>query len=79
MRCTETVVSVQNVLLNGVEDRAALVRSDGDLDLGGVKSELVRGGGRRMGRRCGENLRESNESEEQIHGGKSGGSHLVQL
>jgi len=74
MRCTETVVSVQNVLFDGVEDRTILVRSDGDLTLGRVESKLVYGGGRRMARRCGEDLRESNESEEQIHGG---GSHLV--
>jgi len=76
MRCTEIVVSIQNVI-NDVEDRATLVRSDGDLTLGGVDSELVHGGGRRMGRRCGKNLRESNESEEQIHGAESCESHLV--
>jgi len=65
MRCTETVVSVQNVLLNGVEDRTILVRSDGDLTLGGVESQLVhsgerargRGRGRRVARRFGKNLR----------------------
>ena len=76
MGCTEIVVSIQNII-NGVEDRAALARSDGDLALGGVESELVHGGGRRIGRRCGENPRESNESEEQVHGAKSRGSHLV--
>jgi len=76
MRCTEIVVSIQNVI-NGVEDRATLVRSDGDLTLGGVESELVHGGGRGMGGRCGENPRESNENEEQIHGAESGESHLV--
>ena len=76
MGCTEIVMSIQNVI-NGVEDRATLVRNNGDLALGGVESELVHGDGRRMGRRCGENPRESNESEEQVHGTESGGSHLV--
>jgi len=65
MRCTETVVSIQNVLLNGVEDRTILVRNDGDLTLGGVESQLVhsgdrargRGRGRRIARRFDENLR----------------------
>ena len=76
MQCTEIIVSVQNVI-NDVEVRAALARSDGDLALGGVGSELVHGDGRRMGRRCGESLRESNESEEQVHGAESGKSHLV--
>jgi len=75
MGCTETVMSIQNVLLNSVGDRTILVRSDEDLTLSEVESaKLVHSGGRRIARRYGDNLSESNESEEQIH---SSGSHLV--
>ena len=74
MGCTETVVSIENVLFNGVGDWTILVRGDEDLALDGVESELVHGGGRRMARRCGDDLRESNESEEKVC---DGGSHLV--
>ena len=84
MGCTEAVVSIQNVLLNGVDDRTILVINDGDLILGGIESQLVhgnershsgdtvRGRGRRIANRFGENVRESDESEEQVH---DGGSH----
>jgi len=46
MGCTETVVHIQSFFLNGGEDRAAPVRSDKDLALDGVKSELAHRGGR---------------------------------
>jgi len=81
MGCTETVVSIQNVLLNGGGDRTILVRSDEDLTLGGVESQLVHSERRThssergsIAKRFGENLRESDESEEQV---RDGGSHLV--
>ena len=67
-------LSIQNDLFNSVGDRTILVRSDEDLTLGGVESELVHGGGRRIARGCGENLREGSESGGQLHGS---GSHLV--
>jgi len=100
MGCTETVVSIQNVLLNCIGDRTILVRNDGELTLGGVESQLVngdgrahsgdvvrgrvhsgerargRGRGRRITNRFGENLRESDESEEQV---RDGGSHWYSL
>ena len=95
MGCTEAVVSIQDVLLNGFGDRTILVSSDEDLILVGVESQLVhiderahssdtvsgrvRSSERARGRgsivkRFGENVRESDESEEQV---RDGGSHLV--
>ena len=94
MGCTEAVVPIQDVLLNGVGDRTILIINDGELILGGVESQLVhsderahsgdavsgrvhsseraRGRGRGIANRFGENLRESDESEEQV---RDGGSH----
>ena len=64
---------------DGGEYRSVMVRSDEDLTLDGVESELAHGGVRIIADRyrCGENLRESNESKEQIYGAEYGESHLV--